>query len=207
MMQGEIAGLVLAAGESSRMGSDKALLPFRGSTFLEVILRNLRAAGIDRRVVVLGHHAEEIERRTNLAGAQVALNPSYREGQTSSLQAGLRALQEARPEAVLLCLVDHPAVSAEVMRQICAGFFNSRAPVVIPVFQGHRGHPVLVSRLLFQKLLDLKAGEGANGVIREHFDAACWVETQDSAILMDIDEADDYEQLSGQERQRDPTVR
>lgn len=207
MMPGEIVGLVLAAGESSRMGTDKALLPFRGSTFLEVILRNLRAAGIDRRVVVLGHHAEEIKRRTNLAGAGVVLNPSYREGQTSSLQTGLRALQAPKPEAVLLCLVDHPAVGAEVMKRLCAGFFNSRAPVVIPVFQGRRGHPVLISRLLFRKLLDLKAGEGANGVIREYFDTACWVKTQDPAILMDIDEAGDYEQLSGKERQRDPTAR
>ncbi|HEX5482244.1 MAG TPA: nucleotidyltransferase family protein [Terriglobia bacterium] len=200
MKRGEIAGLVLAAGESSRMGTDKALLPFRGSTFIEVIVQNLRSAGIKRIVVVLGHHAEEIERGANLAGAHVVVNLSYREGQTSSLQAGIRALQTPEPQAILLCLVDHPAVSAEVIKQLCKGYFDSRAPVTIPVFQGRRGHPVVIGRGLFQQLLNLKPVEGANTVIREQFSAARWVETADSMILLDIDEPDDYERLIGANR-------
>lgn len=200
MKRGEVAGLVLAAGESSRMGADKALLPFRGSTFIEVIVRNLRAADIERIAVVLGYHAEEIKHRANLTGVEVTVNANYREGQTSSLQAGLRALQATALEGVLLCLVDHPAVSAEVMRRLCKGYFDSRAPVTIPVFQGRRGHPVVISRVLFQDLLNLKPNEGANAAIREQFSAACWVEIPDSTILLDIDEPEDYERLVGANR-------
>jgi molybdenum cofactor cytidylyltransferase len=75
-----IAGLILAAGESRRMGRDKALLTFRGRTFIENILQNLRAAGIERVTVVLGHHADLIQSKVNLASAQVVVNPDYQHG-------------------------------------------------------------------------------------------------------------------------------
>jgi molybdenum cofactor cytidylyltransferase len=89
-----IAGLVLAAGESSRMGRDKALLSYRGQTFLEIIVAKLREAGISRVAVVLGHHADEIRRAVSLVGVEVVTNCDYLRGQTSSLQAGLAALDE-----------------------------------------------------------------------------------------------------------------
>jgi molybdenum cofactor cytidylyltransferase len=190
-----IAGLILAAGESSRMGSDKALLAYRGRTFLETIILNLRSAGIEKIAVVLGHHAEEIQRAVDLAGTQVVLNPDYRRGQTSSLQVGLAALAEHSPEAVILCLVDHPAVSAAVMTKLGDRFERTRPAVVIPTCEGQRGHPVVISQALFSEILAFPPDKGANSVIQKYHDATQFVEVADRAILLDVDNPDTYKSL------------
>ena len=190
-----IAGLILAAGESSRMGSDKALLAYLGRTFLETIILNLRSAGIEKIAVVLGHHAEEIQRAVDLAGTQVVLNPDYRRGQTSSLQVGLAALAEHSPEAVILCLVDHPAVPAEVISKLRDRFEPSGPPIVVPTCQGQRGHPVVINCALFPELLALGPDEAANTVIRKYHDATQFVEVADRGILLDVDNPDTYKSL------------
>jgi molybdenum cofactor cytidylyltransferase len=191
-----IAGLILAAGESSRMGQDKALLTYRGRTFLETIISILREADVSRVAAVLGHHAEEVQRGVKLEDMEVVINPEYRRGQTSSLQAGLRALESADLEAVVLCLVDHPLISADTVRALVASFRRSGAPVVIPTFQNQRGHPVLVARALFDELLRLSPDEGANTVIRKYRDATQLVEVNDSGILLDVDDSEAYRRLS-----------
>lgn len=190
-----IAGLILAAGESSRMGQDKALLAYHGRTFLETTIQTLRTAGLERIAVVLGYHAEEIQHALDLRGIQIVINQNYRQGQTSSLQAGLRALANDAPDAVVLCLVDHPAVSAEVVKRLLDNFRVSGAPVVIPTFQGQRGHPVLIGSALFKELLDCSASEGANSVIRKHRQATEFVEVEDRAILLDVDDPETYRQV------------
>ena len=174
-----IAGLILAAGESSRMGRDKALLVYRGRTFLESIIAMLREAGIDRIAAVLGHHAQEIRQAANFAEVEVVLNSEYRRGQTSSLQAGLRALDSADLDAVVLCLVDHPAATSTTVRKLLESFRMSRAPVVIPTHQGQRGHPILISRTLFDELLSLGPEQGANLVVRKYRDRISFVEVDD----------------------------
>lgn len=192
-----IAGLILAAGESSRMGTDKALLTYRGRTFLETILQTLGEAGLESIAVVLGHHAEAIQRSVNLQGAQVVINPNYQQGQTLSLRAGLNALDNPELEAVFLCLVDHPAVSVEVVKKLLANFRQSGAPVVIPTFQGQRGHPVVVGRPLFAQLKKLKPAEGANTVIRQYRSVTHFVEVEDEGILLDVDDPETYRRLKG----------
>jgi molybdenum cofactor cytidylyltransferase len=177
------------------MGTDKALLTYRGRTFLESILAMLREAGIEHVGIVLGHHAEEIRRTVNLAGAEVVINRDYQRGQTSSLQAGLKALDSPELEAIVLCLVDHPAVSAGVVRQLIARFQHSGAPVVIPTFAGQRGHPVLIGRALFEELQHLSPEEGANSIIRKHHDATQLVEVGEHGILHNADSPEDYRQL------------
>jgi molybdenum cofactor cytidylyltransferase len=184
-----IAGLILAAGESSRMGQDKALLTYGGRTFLEIIVATLHEAGMERVVVVLGHHAEQIQGAVTLEGAEIVINRDYARGQTSSLQAGLRALERA---AVVLCLVDHPLVSADTVRRLIASFRQSGAPVVIPTFRNQRGHPVVISRALFEELLRLSPDEGANTVIRKYRNATTLVEVGDEGILIDVDNPDAY---------------
>ncbi len=190
-----IAGLVLAAGESSRMGADKALLLYHGRSFLENILDSLREAGIEHSAVVLGHHALEIQRALGPLEAEVVVNGDYRQGQTSSLQAGLRALMNHDLEAIVLCLVDHPAVPAEVMRKLLVCFRESKAPVVIPTFRGQRGHPVVIGRALLQELLDLAPGEGANIVTRKYRDATRFIEADEAGILLDVDDPETYRRL------------
>jgi molybdenum cofactor cytidylyltransferase len=190
-----IAGLILAAGESSRMRIDKALLAYRGRTFLESIILNLRNAGIEKITVVLGHHTEEIQRRVDLAGVQVVFNRDYRRGQTSSLQAGLAALQELSPEAVILCLVDHPAVPAEVIGKLRDRFERTRPAVVIPTCQGQHGHPVVINRALFPEILALGSDEAANTVVHKYRDATQFVEVEDRGVLLDVDDPETYKCL------------
>jgi len=190
-----IAGLILAAGESRRMGRDKALLDYRGRSFLECIISTLREAGIKRIVVVLGHHAAEIQQAIKLEGVEVALNPDYGRGQTSSLQAGLRALEQPELEAIVLCLVDHPAVSAETVRRLADSFSQTPTSVVIPTHQGRRGHPVIIARALFEELSSLGADQGANLVIRKHRDTTQFLEIDDQGILLDVDDPETLRQL------------
>ncbi len=177
------------------MGTDKALLTYRRRTFLEAILSTCREAGLDRLVVVLGHHAAEIQHAVNLEGAQVVVNQNYRQGQTSSLQAGLKALETAEPEAIVLCLVDHPAVSAESVRKLIQAFAQTKSPVVIPTFQNQRGHPVLIGRALFEELKKLSPDEGANAVIRKYRHLTKFIEVDDPGILLDIDDPETYRRL------------
>lgn len=190
-----IAALILAAGESSRMGTPKATLTYRGRTFLELIVQTLQEGGLERIVVVLGHQAEEIQRQVKIEAAQVILNPDYRSGQTSSLQAGLRALIADDLDAVLLCLVDHPAVSAETARTIVATFRQCGAPVVIPTYQGRRGHPVLIGRQAFDELLGLTRDAGADSVVRRYRPATQYVEVEDEGIVVDVDDPESYRGL------------
>lgn len=220
-----IAGLILAAGESSRMGRDKALLPYRGRTFLETIVNTLREAGIERIAVVLGHHAEEIQRAVSLEGVEVVVNPDYKLGQTSSLQCGLRALISsvaASPGPILeasvrhvddqlddfenpsttpgldyivLCLVDHPSVSAETIRKLTDGLFFPAICVAIPTCGGKRGHPVVIAQSLFRRLLKLRPDQGANTVIRWYYLETVFMEVDDPGILLDIDDPDTFGRL------------
>jgi molybdenum cofactor cytidylyltransferase len=190
-----IAGLILAAGESTRMGTDKALLLYRDRTFLETIAQAFRDAGLERITVVLGHHAEEIRGKTNLEGVEVVVNENYARGQTSSLQAGLRKLAGPEVEAVVLSLVDHPGISAETVRTIVARFRETQCAVVVPTYQNQRGHPVLIARGLFDELLRLSPDSGANAILRRHYSEKGMVETNDPGILLDIDTPEAYQNL------------
>jgi molybdenum cofactor cytidylyltransferase len=190
-----ITGLILAAGESRRMGRDKALLTYQGRTFLENLIDNLGAAGIEKITVVLGHHADSIQRAVKLAGVRVVVNQDYQRGQTSSLQLGLAATAADSPEAVLLCLVDHPAISTEVIAKLTDRFESTRPPVLIPTYEGQRGHPVVISQRLFPELLALPPEEPANMVIRKYRDATLFVEVADPGILLDVDDPATYERL------------
>jgi molybdenum cofactor cytidylyltransferase len=185
-----------AAVESSRMGTDKATLTFRGQTFLERIAQTLRQGGLERVTVVLGHQAEDIQRQVKIETAQVVINLDYKSGQTSSLQAGLRSLLPDDPEAIVLCLVDHPAISAETVRRIVATFRQSGAPVVIPTYQGRRGHPVLIARQVFEDLLELATDAGADSVVRKYRPNTLLVDVADEGIVVDVDDPESYARLT-----------
>ncbi len=193
-----LAGLILAAGESSRMGADKPLLMYRGRTFLETITSTLREAGIRRVVVVLGHHAEEIKQSINLAGAEVVVNQDYRLGQTSSLQAGLRALREGEPDGMIMCLVDHPAITSDTVQELIHRFKATRKPVIIPEFHGEHGHPILVGKELFSQLRSLGPDEGADSVIHRYRDRTEFIPVTDPGILLDVDDPESFRQLTVQ---------
>ena len=196
-----IAGIILAAGESSRMGRDKALLPLGRETFLERLIEILRGE-VSPLLVVLGHHAEEIVARISRPAGparpddfQIVRNPDYKLGQLSSLQAALRSLQGQSVAGALVCLVDHPAITTAVVRAVLERFRTRQPEIIIPTCRGRRGHPVFFSAKLFPELLDAPLDQGARVVVRRHAAAVELVETGEEGILLDVDRPDDYELL------------
>jgi molybdenum cofactor cytidylyltransferase len=145
-----IAGVLLAAGESTRMGQLKALLPWRGTTLVQSQAAALLEAGVSLLVVVLGHRADEL-RALLPAGAQVALNERYLEGKSTSIVTGVAALP-ASVEAALIVAVDQPTEAA-ILRSLIKEYERSRPKILLPSVSFRRGHPTLFDRSLFPDLL------------------------------------------------------
>jgi molybdenum cofactor cytidylyltransferase len=193
-----IAAIVLAAGKSERMGRPKALLPIRGTTFLENILSAISRSSIQHSVVVVGHHRDEIVERLGLPN--IVFNPDYEQGMVTSFQAGIRALPPDVSGAVLF-LVDHPLVEPSTIDSLIAGFAPGR--IVLPVFEGRRGHPVLFADEVLQEILALPASQGANIVVRKDAGRIFEVSVNASGILVDIDTPEQFEKLQSDEASGD----
>jgi molybdenum cofactor cytidylyltransferase len=187
------AGLILAAGESRRMGFPKALLKYRGETFLDRTI-GLLAAHCAPVIVVLGARAEEIRTQVQRP-ANFVLNANYRSGQTSSMQAGLRAVP-AQSAGVLFTLVDHPAVAPETIAALAA---EAEPGVLlrVPRYQGERGHPVWFSSALTPEFLGLPEDGSAREVVRRHAAQTRFLDLEDAGILADIDDREAYQALVG----------
>ena len=186
-----IGAIVLAAGESTRIGRPKPLLPFGDRTFLEQIIAVLREADVDRITVVLGAQAEAIGKAVDLSGIDVVFNKDYRAGQLSSLLAGLENTP-SQAEAILLCLVDGPFMTADIVRRLIATFKRTGAPIVIPTFEGRRGHPSLFARSMFEQLTQAPPNEGVRHVIYANENKVTEVEIPDRAVVTGINTPEDY---------------
>ena len=193
------AGVILAAGESSRMGSPKALLPYRGTTFLEHLaglLSRFSPERLDPVLLVLGHDADRIHQSVDLAaGVRVLVNPQYRLGQLSSLQAAVRSLAGSAATGLLVAPVDHPCIGPEVVEALLAVFAEENPEVAVPTFGGRRGHPVVFSARLFPELLEAPLEQGARAVVRRQ--AVREVPVSEAGILADIDDPEVYERVIG----------
>lgn len=187
------AGLILAAGESRRMGFPKPLLGYRGETFLGRLAR-LFSERCDPVVVVLGARADEVRGSLPAGAARCVLNEDWANGQTSSFLRGLREIPADAP-GVLFSLVDHPAVAPETLDALLAAGGRLR----IPRFEGRRGHPIWFSRDLLPEFLALPPGAAARDVIRAHYPEAVWVDVADPGVLADIDDPAAYRALTGEE--------
>lgn len=190
----KVAGIILAAGEGSRMGRTKQLLPFRGRTILENVVDSALGSQLHRVIVVLGHEAERIA--PLLEGREVALvrNDRYRLGQSCSLQAGL-ALVTPESDAVLFLLGDQPLVTPELIDRIVAAYRESGSPIVVPVREGRRGNPVLFARETFPRIRALTADCGARPLFAEYADRLLALPVTDSSIHQDIDTEAEYRAL------------
>jgi molybdenum cofactor cytidylyltransferase len=186
-----IAGLILAAGESRRMGFPKALLPYRHETFLDT-LTGLFAGRCSPVIVVLGAAAERI-RAEAVRPATFVVNADYVRGMTTSLQCGLRAVP-AEAEGVLLTLVDHPAVAPQTVDAILA---SPRPLVRVPRIGEKRGHPIWFSRQLIPEFLAIPEGGAARDVVYRHFGETQFLDLDDPGILADIDDPEAYRNLTG----------
>ena len=189
---GGTAGLILAAGESRRMGSPKALLRYREETFLDT-LAGLFAGVCWPVIVVLGAAADEVQARARRPAVFVR-NQNYMRGQTSSMQCGLRAVP---PEAagVLFTLVDHPAVSAATVGRLIDG--SPAARLRVPRYLGRNGHPIWFSRELAREFLALPEDGAAREVVRAHAAETEFLDLDDPGVVADIDDPEDYARLLG----------
>lgn len=197
-----IAGLILAAGESRRMGEPKALLDFGGETFLDRLIR-LMSPSCSPIIVVLGHEAQRIRSGLKQAGkAEFVVNENYLRGQLSSLQRGLAGIPSG-VEGVLFTLVDRPGVQPSTVEAILDRFEQRSAgeKIVVPRAGGQNGHPVCVARELIPEFLALPLGAQARDVIRSHADATAYVDVEDTGILLDVNDPETYQRLvAGGER-------
>lgn len=185
------AGLILAAGESRRMGFPKALLPYREETFLDT-LSGLFAAYCAPVIVVLGSAGELIEAHAKRPATFVT-NPDYARGMTTSLQCGLRAVPP-ESDGVLFTLVDHPAVSEATVKALLA---EPRPLVRVPRYGAERGHPIWFSRELIPEFLAIPDGGAANEVVHRHRAETEFLDLDDPGIAADIDDPEAYRKLRG----------
>jgi molybdenum cofactor cytidylyltransferase len=184
------AGLILAAGESSRMGFPKALLTYRGQTFLDTLTR-LFNRYCDPVIVVLGAAADTI-RSGAAPQADFVLNPDFQQGMTTSLQCGLRAVP-AEAEGVLFTLVDHPAVATSTIEALLR---PPRPLLRVPRYGEDRGHPIWFSRALIPEFLAIPAGGAAREVVRRHALETEFLDLDDPGVRADIDTPEAYKELT-----------
>ncbi|MCC6629159.1 MAG: nucleotidyltransferase family protein [Chloroflexi bacterium] len=186
-----IAGVVLAAGASSRLGRPKQLLPFRGRPLLEATLARVAQAQLDDVVVVLGGSAAEVMAQVRFGAARPVINSAYQNGQATSLRAGL-AVIEGNADAVVFLLGDQPLQSVAVIDRLIAAFHAGAGPIVAPAYGGVRGNPVLFARATYPLLQALTGDQGARPLLRQRPDLVHDVAVDESAPPADIDTWDDY---------------
>ena len=190
-----IVAVVLSAGESSRMGRPKALLPIDGQTFIERIVSALKQGGVERIVVVLGFNAEELRRRIAHLPVEILVNSDYKLGQLSSLQVAVRYLEaDNNCTGMMVHLVDHPYIDPALVKLMLQRFDPAKPAIVVPRHQGKRGHPVIFSRSLFGELLNAPLDQGAKAVVNAHRDDTVELDTEDAGITLDIDTPELYRQ-------------
>ena len=189
-----ISGIVLAAGRSSRLGRPKQLLPLGGFPLLTHVLRNAAASKLDEVVLVLGHEAARIGSAVGDWGQRVVVNPDYAAGQSTSLRAGLAAV-DPTADAALILLGDQPQVGPAIIDALIAAYRASGGAIVVPSYGGSQGPPVLFDRTLFPELAAVTGDEGARGVVRARAAEVVAVPVGDGPPPRDVDTEEDYAAL------------
>jgi molybdenum cofactor cytidylyltransferase len=200
-----VAGLLLAAGMSARLGQPKQLLRYRGRTLLRQAAETGLAAGLDPLVVVIGAEAEAMRRELVGLPVVVVENPRYAEGQSTSLRAGLAALPND-VAAVVTLLGDMPGVDAPLVRALVAAWQARGAPIVRPAYEGKPGNPVLFAARLLPELARAEGDEGGRAVLRAHAAEVQLLPVANAGVLQDIDTWEAYGTLVAGEPGDAPTV-
>lgn len=189
-----ISAILLAAGESRRMGKPKQFLEWQGKTLLHHVLESLIHSEADEIILVLGHEADRIRESLPALPIKIVVNPDYRTGMASSLRQGLLAL-DPQSEGFLLCLADQPGIGPEIVNTVIRTFRQADPGrgIVRPVYRGRRGHPVLIATRYLEEALQLLQGDvGARQILLNHADDILEIEMDRDAILVDMDTPEEY---------------
>jgi molybdenum cofactor cytidylyltransferase len=184
-----LAAVILSGGASRRMGSPKALLSYQGRPFLEHLLDVAHHPKIGLRRVVLGADAEPIAKDVNLAPDEIVINGEWEKGQLSSIQAALRSLPP-QTDGVILFLIDHPLISSGLVAELVESFYANGKSIVLPVYEGRRGHPVIFSSVLYQELMNAPLETGARSVVWARAGEVQIVQTNEEGCVLNLNDPD-----------------
>lgn len=192
------AGIVLAAGMSTRFGRPKHLIKVGGKTLLARVVAIALESELSEVVVVLGHEADSVRATLGSLGCQERLrtvvNERYADGMASSLQAGLLSVKEQYP-AVMFLLGDQPLIDVGAINLLLRRFWSTSKDICVPVQGERRGNPVCFSRRFYEQILDIQGDTGAREIIRRHPEDVLGVEIDSPSFFLDIDCAEDLERL------------
>ncbi|WP_297200371.1 molybdenum cofactor cytidylyltransferase [Thermanaeromonas sp.] len=183
--------IVLAAGKSSRFGAPKQLLPVEGLTMVQRVVASAVRSGVGEVVVVLGHRAEEIVPLLKGYPVHLSFNPSWQEGMSTSLKAGLLGLSP-RVRAALVFLADQPGVTPSVLQLLAKAYSETGKKMVVPYYRGRRGNPVLLDRSLWEEIFSLEGDKGARDLLNRYPEEVLTVEVDCAGVIEDIDTPEDY---------------
>lgn len=187
-----ISAIILAAGQSRRMGQPKMLLPWGKLTVIEQVITTFLNAGVEDLVIVTGGAHDRVEKIIAPYPVRSVYNEKYANGEMlSSLQCGLRAMS-AQAQATLIGLGDQPQVQEASVRRVCKAYRENNSSLVVPSYQRRRGHPWLVARLLWDELLQVHPPQSPRDFLNSHADEIHYVEVDTSSILADLDTQEDY---------------
>ena len=186
-----ISAILLAAGESKRMGQPKLLLPFGNRTILEQTVDNLLNSRLNEVIVVVGHKAQELTLKLTNRPVKIVLNPVYHEGMGSSIAKGLSLVDDSC-RAVMLVLADQPLIDSKTINLLIEVFLSHDKGIVVPVCRGRRGHPVIFTTKYRRRLQSLVGDIGGRQIIEEHEDDTFEAVIDSESINIDIDTTDDY---------------
>ena len=187
----EIWGMVLAAGESTRMKVQKLLLPFQSKTIIEKVIENILQSGVDNTLIVVGSNKDEILDVIGLLPVSHCYNDKYKQGMLSSVKCGFRSLPGTF-EAALVFLGDQPMIPAEAVNIVILAYRQSNKGIVIPVYQKKRGHPLLIDMKYREEIEKLEEQEGLRGLACKFPEDVLEVEVNLPGILRDIDTREEY---------------
>jgi molybdenum cofactor cytidylyltransferase len=186
-----IWAMILAAGESKRMGKPKLLLPFGEKTIIETIVATIVSSKVEQTLVILGSDREKTEEKIKNYPVKIVYNRDFRAGMLSSVQCGFKSLPE-ETRAVLVVLGDQPKISTTVINELIDAYKSSGKGIVLPVYKKERGHPVLIDVKYGEEVENLSPEVGLRGTVYNHPEDILEVDVETSSIFQDIDYESDY---------------
>ena len=188
---GEIWAIILAAGESKRMGSSKMLLPFKGRSMIENVISNVSKSKADEIIVVLGAYFDELSLLMKRLDVSYCFNDNYMKGMLSSVQCGFKNLPQ-NYKAALVFQGDQPLIPPAVVDRVIDEYIRSGKGIIVPVFNSRRGHPLLVDKKYRGEIEKLLPDEGLHSLLDKFGEDLLEVETGEPGILRDFDTYDEY---------------